>query len=588
MKEMKTIRCAEYGIVPGKDITEALYRLFCENPRDTEFIFEPGNYDFSPCFAYDYRLSNSDVLPERKLGIWLKNMEHVRVDFSGSHLYFIGQMQPITLDHCTDVTLENAVIDWKKPLVAEGIVKGVGEGYVDLYIDPDAFPHKYENNWISFDTGNGEWYPWSSYSAIQYNGDSHTVQRNTGDCFAPIAIADLGGNTYRVTANAWASAKVGNIFVLRHNERVHAGAFIEKCDNVTLTNITFHSCGGLGCLAQFSHDLTFRGVHFLPNTEAGRRISGGRDDGMHITCNSGTVTIEDCSFVGLMDDPINVHSCCVTVTKVLDDHTLLCHYEHNQALGFHYWAEAGDKINFIERRHMSSVGTATAAAYTLGESRDLFVLSFDAPLPAALLEMAGTEAALSLDNLSHTAAFVCRNNRFGSCRARGILVSTPQPVRIQNNYFASSGAAILVAGDSNYWFESGECHDVEISGNVFTDVCLSSAYQFGEGIISICPVVPEPVTALPYHKNIRVFDNIFDTAQTPVLYAFSAGDLTFENNRIYCSPTHIDVGAESWLHRGGLIRLEHVCGAAVRNNTVTGPLALETYEIVASENLTLD
>ncbi len=588
MKTMKRILCADMGIRPGTDITEALYALFCEHPRDTEFVLEAGDYYFSQKFTYDYRLSNSDVRPLRKLGIWLKDMENVRVDFSGSRLYFEGQMQPVTLDHCINVTLENAVIDWKKPLVAEGIVKAVGDGYVDLYVDPEAFPHKYEGNWIWFDTGNDEWYRWSSYSSIQYNGDSHTVQRNTGDCFAPQTITALGGNVYRVTANAWASAKIGNIFVLRHNERIHAGAFMEKCRNVMLQNITFHSCGGLGCLAQFSHNLTFRGVHFLPNNAAGRRVSGGRDDGMHITCTSGTVAIAECSFVGLMDDPINVHSCCVTVTGVLDDRTLLCHYEHNQALGFHYWAEAGDTINFIERKHMSSVGHATAASYTLGETHDVFTLSFEAPLPEELLSMAGEEAALSLDNLSHTAAFVCRNNRFGSCRARGILVSTPKPVRIQNNYFASSGAAILVAGDSNYWFESGECHDVEISGNVFTDVCLSSPYQFGEGMISICPVVPEPLTDRPYHKNIRIHDNVFDTADTPVLYAFSTGYLTFADNRIFCSPTHVDKDAEGWLHRGGLIRLNHVNVATVKNNSITGPIGLEMYEIVDSKELELE
>lgn len=571
---METIECRKAGLLPGTDITEALYRLFCSHPQNTEFIFEKGDYYFSPCFTYDYRLSNTDVLPMRKLGIWMRNMEHIRLDFSGSHLYFVGQMQPFTLDHCRDIRIENAYVDWKKPLVAEGVVRNIGQGYVDLYIDPQAFPHKYENGWIYFDTGNGEWYPLSNGSSIQFDENTRTVRRATGDCFVPTAIEDRGDHVYRVTARGWESAAVGGIFVLRHNARQHAGIFCEKCSDVTMENITFHSCGGLGCLIQFSQDLTFRKVSFLPNTEAGRKISGGRDDGMHLTCNKGTVVIEDCSFVGLMDDPINVHSCCVTVSRILDARTLVCRYEHAQAQGFLYWAEPGDTIGFIERRHMTAIGEASVLSYALSESHEEFVLTFDADLPVELLEAAGEPAALALDNLSHTAAFVCRNNRFGSCRARGILVSTPKPVRIENNYFASSGAAILVAGDSNYWFESGACHDVEICGNVFTDACLSSPYQFGEGIISVCPVVPEPETDKPFHSNLRIHDNVFDTADTPVLYAFSTADLTFENNRIFRSPA-----AEKWLDRTGLIRLDHCRDVTVRDNTVVGPMTLCMYEI---------
>ncbi len=581
---MKRINCADCGILPGNDVTEALYRLFCDNPCDTEFVFAPGDYYFTPCFTYDYRLSNTDVLPKRKLGIWMRNMKNTVLDFGGSHLYFAGQMQPITLDHSENVAVKNAVIDWKKPLVAEGIVRAVGDGYADLYIDPDAFPHEYIDNWIHFDTGNGEWYPLHRWSSIQFDCNTRCVRRATGDRFVPEKITPLGDCVYRFAARGCDNVGVGNILVLRHNDRIHAGAFCEKCADITFEDITFHSCGGLGCLAQFNENLTYRRVHFLPNTAAGRLVSGGRDDGMHITNNRGTVTIEECSFVGLMDDPINVHSCCVTVSEVIDARTLVCRYEHPQACGFHYWAEQGDDIVFIERGHMNGIAKATLESYTLDETYETFTVVFSEDLPADILEMAKTPAALSLDNLTNTAAFICRNNRFGSCRARGVLLSTPKPVRITGNVFASSGAAILVAGDSNYWFESGECHDVEIADNVFTDACLTSEYQFGEGIISICPVVPQPLTEIPFHKNIRVHGNVFDTADTPVISAFSTGYLTFENNTVFRSPA-----AEKWHPTAkGLIRLDHCKNVTARNNRFVGPFTLPKYEIKDSVELNLE
>lgn len=581
---MNRLQCKNYGIKPGQDITEALYDLMSANPRDTEFVFENGDYFFSPRYTFDYRLSNTDVLPERKLGIWMRNMENIVLDFSGARLWFVGQMQPFTLDHCRNILIKNAVVDWKKPLVAEGIVRAVGNGYADLYVDPDAFPHKYENGWLSFDTGNDEWYELNHSSCIQFDYTTRTVRRETGDSFYPTAIEPLGDSVYRFTAHGTDNVGIGNILVLRHNARVHAGAFCEKCQNITLEDITFHSCGGLGCLAQFSEDLTYRRIHFLPNTDAGRFVSGGRDDGMHITCNKGTVTIEECSFLGLMDDPINVHSCCVTVSKVVDERTLVCRYEHPQACGFHYWAEEGDIISFIERRHMNGIAQAAVESYALGETYETFTVVFKEALPAEILEAAKTPAALSLDNLTHTAAFICRNNRFGSCRARGVLLSTPKPVRIIGNMFASSGAAILVAGDSNYWFESGECHDVEIAHNHFTDVCLTSVYQFGEGMISICPIVPEPLTDLPFHKNIRVHDNIFDTPDTPVISAFSTAYLTFENNTVFRSPA-----AEKWHPTAkGLIRIDHSRNVTVRGNRFVGPFSLDRYEINESAELELE
>jgi hypothetical protein len=237
-----------------------------------------------------------------------------------------------------------------------------------------------------------------------------------------------------------------------------------------------------------------------------------------------------------MDDPINVHGCCVTSDEVVNERTLRCKYRHDQACGFLYWAEEGDEINFISRAAMESIGAARAVSYTL-EDHMTFLLEFDQPLSKEILEKATAGNSLALDNLTHTASFICSKNRFGSCRARGVLISTPKPVRICDNYFESSGSAILVAGDSNYWFESGECHDVEISRNVFTDACLSSIYQFCDGVISISPVVPEPDISKPFHKNIRITDNIFDSVGVPVLYAFSCSQLDFSGNRIFKSPS---------------------------------------------------
>ncbi|MBE6694908.1 MAG: hypothetical protein E7587_00490 [Ruminococcaceae bacterium] len=579
---MNTVRLSEYGILPDTDITASLYALMERNKEDTEFIFEDADYYFSPHEAVkrNYRLSNSDVVPFRTLAIVMENMKNCILRGNGARLWLSGQMQVFTLDRSENIRLENFTVNWKKPLVAEGCVVAKNGLSVDVFVDPELYPHCFEDGELKFDAGADEWYPYNKHS-VAFEPNSLRARKDIADIFFK-DVTSLGNSVFRMSLHRDMNIHVGDLLNMRHNARVHSGIFSEKCSDIVSENITFYSCGGLGCLSQFCHNMTYRGVHFLPDKRIGRCVAGGRDDGMHITCNSGAVTISDCSFHALMDDPINVHGCCVTSDGVVDERTLRCNFRHSQACGFAYWAEKGDEISFIERTSMAPVGSARVDSYTL-EDDMTFLLSFDSPLPKEFLELASKGDSLALDNLTHTASFVCTNNRFGSCRARGVLVSTPKSVKISGNYFESSGSAILVAGDSNYWYESGECHDVEISHNVFTDACLGSEYQFCHGVISVCPVVPEPDVDKPYHKNIRITDNVFDTAGEPVLYAFSCSDLVFSNNRVFKSPSSPRMSEEK-----AQIRLSYCKDVSVSENQWIGNFESLGYSSEHCKNLKSD
>lgn len=561
---MKKIYLSEYGIMPDTDITLSLFSLFQQNMNDCEFVFEKGDYFLSPHHEmhYDYKLSNSDPLPFRMLGVWMKNMKNCVVNGNGSCLYFSGQMQPFTLDGCENVKICNFTVNWKKPLVAEGEVLNVGDGFLDVYIDGEKFPHRMNDGIFEFDTGADEWYKATGW-LIAFEPHDRRARRGIAD-FCYKKVTKIADDIYRLETNGACVVKVGDFLNIRHNARVHAGVFSEKCTDMVVENVTFYSCPGLGCLAQFCHNLTYRAVNFLPDTASGRYVSSGRDDGMHITCCSGRVTISECSFHALMDDPINVHGCCVTSDEVVDEFTLRCKYRHPMACAFKYWAEKGDEIAFIARDAMNRVAFGNVVSYTL-EDDETFVLKFDFRIPDEVLALAEKKDSLALENLTKTAEFFCTHNRFGSCRARGVLVATPKKVVISDNYFETSGSAILVAGDSNYWFESGECGDVEISNNIFTNACLSSEYQFCDGIISITPVVPKPVLSKPFHKNIRITSNTFDTPQNPVLSAFSCEKLVFSDNTVYKSPS-----AEKWHHKEKYVNLSFCRKADIKNNLTIG------------------
>jgi len=569
---MKRIILSQNGILPNTDITEALYQLFCDHTSNTEFVFENADYYFSKkdTLRFDYSLSNTTELPERTLGIWFKNMNSCVLEGNGARFWFEGHMQPLTLDNCENISVKDITINWKKPLVAEGTVLASTDTYADVYISPENFPHRLNNEWLEFDVGGGEWYELCNRSQIIFEPHFRTVRRKTGDSFWIKNItACEERNVYRFWLHGFSGAEVGDILVLRHNERYHAGIFTERCKNISFENIIVHSCGGLGCLSQFCEDITYKQMHFIPDRSSGRVITNGRDDGMNITCNKGKITITECTFIGLMDDPINVHGCSVTAEEVVDAKTLKCHYKHEQAKGFLYWATAGDEIAFIDRDNMSRLASFKVNSYNL-ENRDTFTLEFEKELPESILKLV-EDGKIALENLTNTAEVVCTKNRFGSCRARGILISTPKPVLIENNYFESSGSAILVAGDANNWFESGECNDVMIRNNTFTNACLTSDYEFCQGIISICPTIPNPEIDKPFHKNITIENNVFDTSDTQVLYAFSCENLQFSNNVIFKSNA-----AEKWHPSNSKITLSYCVDSRIEGNTFVGKFEQKT------------
>lgn len=323
---------------------------------------------------------------------------------------------------------------------------------------------------------------------------------------------------------------------------------------------------------QFCENVSFDKVDFIPNTKKGRLISSGRDDGMQISNCSGEVVIENCTFRGLMDDPINVHGTSVEIASCEDEKTLICTYTHDQSVGFRWWADSGHTIAILDRKSMTRDFESEIDSYERIDMRS-FRLKFRKNIPENILKALnsdGGDKLFAAENMTNSPSFVCRNNVFGSCRARGILVSTPKDVLIEKNIFDSSGCAVLVAGDANGWFESGACGNVVIRENFFTDSCLSSMYQFCDGIISVCPVVPEPDIEKPFHKEIRIEKNVFYTPDTPVLYAFSTHTLIFEHNRIYHSSCY-----KKWHPGNQMFKIEYCKHAKIHENHITGEFLLE-------------
>ena len=575
MTKAQSISVADFGLKPDTRENAVPYvRKALEHCRAnglSTLTFPGGRYDFWPhhCIEKDYFESNTTDNNPKRLAILIEQFDGLTLDGGGSDFVCHDRIQPFTVDGSSHITLKNLTIDWDIPLTAQATVLQATGSYVDLQINAYESPYIIENGQLVF-VGEGWKSAWGG--TMEFDRNRRIVVPRTGDqgCMTAhdgeFRAEELSKGTVRIHAKYKRTPAVGNLLVLRHNARDHAGIFIVDSKNVTLENVDIYHCAGLGILAQYSENLSFTNVNNIPNEKKGR-ILAGHDDGFQISNCRGDVSVRNCVFHALMDDPINVHGTSVRIIERVDDHTLRCKFMHHQSSGM-TWARAGESIGFIDNKSMQTLAFGTVKSYR-SETKDIFELVFAQPVPEQ------TAADYALENLTWTCNFSVTGSHFKSCRARGLLVSTPGKVVIADNVFESSGSAILIAGDANGWFESGAVKDVTITRNTFTSSCMTSMYQFCEGVISIFPIIPQKNAATPFHRNIRIVDNRFELYDYPVLYALSVDGLEFSNNKLVRSHDF-----EPFHYRKHGLTFEYCKNIVVKGNRVEGEVLGNTIKLI--------
>jgi hypothetical protein len=492
--------------------------------------FGKGRYDFWPQYSEErvyFESNTSDINPKR-LGILVEGFEDLVIDGGGADFVFHDRMQPVTVDHSSGVLIRNFTIDWDIPLTAQAEVLEVNDRSMVLKIDREESPYVIEEGRIMF-VGEG----WKSplRSVMEIERESRLIAPQTGDpgCCGrgwdwAHWVEEAPGLVRIHKPFGEQRPEVGNYLILRHSIRDHAGIFIYHSRDTRIEDVEVYHTAGLGILSQYSENISMEGVKMVPNPRKNRYLAG-HDDGFHFSNCRGQISIRNCAFAALMDDPVNIHGTSVRVETILADNRLRCRFMHHQSMGMR-WARPGERVGFIRSRTMETMAMGTVRSFTK-HSPEVFELVFEEAVPAAL------QVGDALENLSWTPDAHISGNRFMSCRARGVLVSTPGKVLIENNHFESSGSAILIAGDANNWYETGAVRDVCIRNNVFAAPCLTSLYQFSEAVISIYPEIPDPEAGKEnYHRNIRIRDNEFHLYDYPVLYAKSVDGLAFTGNKL--------------------------------------------------------
>jgi hypothetical protein len=532
---IKKINVSDHGIVANtkQSITSKINKLIEGlNGEAVTIIFPKGRYDFYPDSNYFrpyFETNTYDVNPKR-LAILLDKKKNITIDAQGSDFIYHGHIQPFTVDNSENITIKNVNIDWDKPLTAESEVIEADSTHILIKIDTNQFPYTVHEKGLTLaaDNWEAEWKLSGGSWLIEFN-KAHIIPAHTGDhgCvngdFKNVHYTEAGPGLVLMEGDFTKTPGIGNYLIIRHSIRDHAGIFLFHSKNSKLENVNVYHTSGLGILSQYCENIEMKKVNMIPNPNKNRYLSG-HDDGLHFMGCKGEIIIDDCDAQGLMDDPINIHGTYVPVVERINDNAIKCNYAHSMSLGL-IWAKSGDSVGFIDKKTMNTVGTGIISRFEILD-KNTFILEFQNKIPAIL------SAEHSLENLSWTPNATITNCFVGSNRARGYLISTPGKVLIENNIFETSGSAILIAGDANYWYESGAVQDITIRNNEFRSPCNSSSYQFCNAIISIFPEIPEADSLHPYHKNIKIENNTFNPSDYPILYAKSVDGLSFKNNTI--------------------------------------------------------
>ena len=538
-------RIKDYGILPDTKsncsplFAQALSTIALQRTEgDTiTILLEKGRYDFYPDDATErtYYISNHDQDNPKLVGIDLDGVNNLVIEGQGAELIFHGRMLPIALTKSQNVTLKNLSIDFETPHIAQ--VEIVENDTINGVITYRPAPWvRYELKDSCF-VNKGDGWEIIPRAGIAFEAKSRHIVYNTSDIAVGTHRAYYVDSTQNLIAAPWRNKKLvpGTVVAMRGYGRPTPGIFLSLNKQTMLENVTVHYAEGMGLLAQLCEDIDMKGFSVALRGDNDPRYFTTQADATHFSACRGRINSVDGLYEGMMDDAINVHGTYLKIMKRIDDQTLIGQYMHGQSYGFD-WGFEGDSVNFVNSRVMEIVGEGNTLVSCKPvdkpsvDGAKLFELHFAKPLDASINPEKGS---FGVENLTWTPEVRFAENTVRNNRARGALFSTPRSVVAEKNVFDhTSGTAILLCGDCNGWFETGACHDVVIRDNHFIN-SLTSMFQFTNAVISIYPEIPDLKGQTKcFHSNILIENNIFETFDSPILYAKSVCDLQFINNTI--------------------------------------------------------
>lgn len=522
---MITIQAFASKIGPRGDTTGAVRAALehCRRENLHRLVFPKGTYHFFPDDAVEKYLfiSNNDEGLKR-IAFSIHGFDDLEIDGDGSEFLFHGFILPFVIENSRKVTIKNVTIDWSRTFHSEARVLAVGEGHVDVSISPE-FPYAVEHGRLHFIGEGTETY--QLRNILEFDGErketAFLVWDNYGIGDRCIAEAIVPGQLRLHAEFAKPKPIPGNILAMIDTRRDCPAITIASSEGITLDHVTIYHAGAMGVIAQQSRNLSLEGVQIIlrPGTE---RVISTTADATHFVNCAGEINISGCFFENQLDDPVNIHGIYARIESIINFNSIVICLQHIQQLGIDL-AAIGERVEFVNAETLLTYHEGVVSGVErLNKERSRITL--ENPLPPSV------RVGDCIGNLTWTPNVTIRGTTSRRNRARGFLISTPGRVLIEDNVFHTPGAALLIAGDANHWFESGAVRDVTIRRNRFEN-CNYGVW--GRATVDIHPEIEQEHRRPDcYHRNITIEANTFVIFDRRILRAESVDGLRITDNTI--------------------------------------------------------
>ncbi len=565
-----TIEAAAYGVDPAApDNTAALRSAVAACHKagsDVRLILPEGTLRF-----------DATSLESPKRVVQFKGIKGLEIIGNDTTVLLTGNPTYVTnfyFEDCADTVVKGIVFDCEYPMCAQGIIKRFdADGLIEIEIDPkypliEGLPIE---SIIDGDPQTG---------LMLANIDLYKVAIVSTETPEPNLLVvnfklhmDANDPNRKREMQEIETVLPGHSVVLRQFSYGGYTLEYDKCDGITVEDVTIYAVAGMGVKSALSSDHILRRLTIAPRKDSGVLISAVKD-GVHFTHAIGKVIVEDCYFDAIGDDAINVYSKYRNVSKITDNSSIEMIFDRNRG-----WQGptplSGETLNFWEKDSMQPIGSAQVVNANWNPNTKKFRVRFSGKLPE------GLKPGDWINSSRYVPSFEIRDSYFRGMLGRAIVISTgnvvvencdiigtcytgmlltsgarherqgpsPRNVRIANNRFSNTGGAAIYG----YVFVpdpgTDAMNNITITGNTITEdprmakmrlkarrpdwmhwyagICLTSTSDLTVSDNSFSgyeiPVFLENI------KNLTLTDNNSDTPSLAVLNR-TVGDVTVSDN----------------------------------------------------------
>jgi hypothetical protein len=455
----------------------------------------------------EYRLQDAVVL---------SHLNHVTLEGQGASFINLnfnprtleGQnLTILRLEHCAHMVLGDFSLDYDKGMNLTGTIVALGKEYIDIelikedrYLKGDEYFMTVNNFTPSLALDDRLAHSVSTFYK------SEKISESILRLYCPVMEAKVGDKVY-------ASMKMNST----------PAVDCEEDADILFHDIRVYSSNRfLFYISPNSGSYTFREIVGKVH-EGSERLIPLNADAIHVAGIEGSLTLEDCTFIGLGDDGLNVHTCSARVLDVQNEKIAVEDAYFRRPL-LSSWGKKGQRLAVYDQTTFKEKESGVIASISGKE------IVLEKPI-------ASLRKGDFLVDMSVLPSVKIERCHFERGRARGILLRS-HDIEVRDclfKGFALSG--ILIAADLDFWFEMIPSKHVVIENNVLEETALADVpvtlgainiklsddhvfYTYGKGIFN----------------DITLAHNTIKKTRHNGIFAQSVKGLTITDNLIqdYC------------------------------------------------------